>query len=1062
MRSSTGGPLSAGSSGSLVVSADVQPTSARARTTPTTPLRPRRLIPASVPRTWSRARRLRVQEAVRTTCNSVDTAGQRVDSDCSSRFDAREDIRVSALPRPDLPPGPHLDLVTALHDLHHRAGWPSLRTLARSTGVSHTTVSKAFSHASLPSWGTLELLVETMGGARADFHPLWLSATIPATAPTSVTSLIAGRTNELATVRRHLESGTALLVITGEAGVGKTTLVSAAVVSAEVFVAVGHCVPLSTEVPLLPIVEALRVIHTSDAGQWFTQALDGCPAYVRTSLSRLLPELDAGQETPAPDDQWGLERLFTSIEMALVALASTRPLALHLEDCHWADHSTLDFLTHMTRRPPGIPVIATWRSDDPDVPEDHSRWLSRARWSEGTATIDLAPLTLAETARQLQLLLGTDLDDDFVGRIHARGQGLPLYTAQLARASTESELPRHLADLLDRRLGDIGESGWSVVRLLGVAQGSLAHGIVLRACGLEAAELDHTLRMLSERHLLRRTHGDDVDLAHPLFVEAIARRLLPGEAALVHTRLAEILATGAHTDPGVLAGHWRAAGRTDLEVAPRVAAMHQAGARFAYRDQLDAGSRVIELWDSGHAAKGIELWEVLVTALNASGLVDDWETGRPLLDRALALDLPDHARAKVAHHASQFMIHEARYAEGLDYLDEAITMLDQLPPSPDLVEALWVRIAIFVQTCRFTEAQADVRRALAALVARDDPRQRRRVLNWSAWLTSCTGDHDEALSEARRAQEIVLTEPDPLAEVFMAVNITDILLHAAAPAAQVQAAARDALREVDRLNLDYNYLNVMLRGNVARAHLNAGDTRAARACLEPVTASDASTTSASAHLDLAAVELREGRVTEALERCHAAEPPQHRHDSNWTEGVPLQVDIELWAGRSDTALALLEEALPMAMAGEASRLAAPLVRVAARACADDLDRTKADVEERTSVGARLHRAVAEAAVDPFGPDVRDATAPALFLSWRAEVDRIEDRESVEAWSRAAAAWDRFGCPHDAAYCRWRGAQVALRGGRGTTASRLLAQAATDAREHVPLSQAIAETARTSA
>ena len=64
---------------------------------------------------------------------------------------------MGALPRPDLPPGPHGDLVDAIHDLRHRAGWPSLRTLAREVGCSHTTVSTVFSSPRLPSWGVLEL-----------------------------------------------------------------------------------------------------------------------------------------------------------------------------------------------------------------------------------------------------------------------------------------------------------------------------------------------------------------------------------------------------------------------------------------------------------------------------------------------------------------------------------------------------------------------------------------------------------------------------------------------------------------------------------------------------------------------------------------------------------------------------------------------------------------------------------------------------------------------------------------------------------------------------------------
>ena len=60
---------------------------------------------------------------------------------------------MSALPRPDVT-GPARTLNDALHDLHHRAGWPSLRTLSSRTGVSHTTVSKALSSARTPSWGS--------------------------------------------------------------------------------------------------------------------------------------------------------------------------------------------------------------------------------------------------------------------------------------------------------------------------------------------------------------------------------------------------------------------------------------------------------------------------------------------------------------------------------------------------------------------------------------------------------------------------------------------------------------------------------------------------------------------------------------------------------------------------------------------------------------------------------------------------------------------------------------------------------------------------------------------
>jgi hypothetical protein len=104
--------------------------------------------------------------------------------------------------------------------------------------------------------------------------------------------------------------------------------------------------------------------------------------------------------------------------------------------------------------------------------------------------------------------------------------------------------------------------------------------------------------------------------------------------------------------------------------------------------------------------------------------------------------------------------------------------------------------------------------------------------------------------------------------------------------------------------------------------------------------------------------------------------------------------------------------------------------------------------------------VASARTDPFGVADCDVTVPASRQSWLAELSRIDGTESVADWVSAAAEWDRTRRPHDAAYCRWRAAEAALRHGEGTTADRLLRRAATGARTHVPLAQAIAATAAT--
>jgi hypothetical protein len=160
---------------------------------------------------------------------------------------------VGALPRPELPDGPLRALFDQLHELHHRAGWPSLRDMAKEVGCSHSTVSAAFSEPRVPRWGLLELIVEALGGDPALFHRMWLVASRwsvgpgpapahrenghrddngavapPRQVPADV-SRFTGRAAQIAELDGLLDqAGTAPAVVisavSGTAGVGKTAL----------------------------------------------------------------------------------------------------------------------------------------------------------------------------------------------------------------------------------------------------------------------------------------------------------------------------------------------------------------------------------------------------------------------------------------------------------------------------------------------------------------------------------------------------------------------------------------------------------------------------------------------------------------------------------------------------------------------------------------------------------------------------------------------------------------------------------------------------------------------
>ena len=344
---------------------------------------------------------------------------------------------MGALPRPELPPGPHRELIDALHLLHHQAGWPSLRVLAREASCSHSTVSTVFSSPRLPTWGVLELLVESMGGDTTVFRGLWQAAGSPVGVPPAK-ARIAGRDSELTTVRRHLEAGEPrLLLVTGEAGIGKTRLVGTAneVASSRVFVAGGTCLPLSTDVPLLPIASVLRATYDADHGQWLKEALADAAPYVSASLRRLVPELDLLVGAPdEPDDAWSRQRLFMAVGSTLAGLAALRPLAVVIEDLHWADTTTLDLLEHLLTTGPGLPVVGTWRADDPNVPVSTLDWFARVRRLPVVDELALGILTRNGTAEQLTLLTGERPDAASVDRIHDR--------TGVSRCSPSSSWPR--------------------------------------------------------------------------------------------------------------------------------------------------------------------------------------------------------------------------------------------------------------------------------------------------------------------------------------------------------------------------------------------------------------------------------------------------------------------------------------------------------------------------------------------------------------------------------------------------------------------------------------------
>lgn len=973
---------------------------------------------------------------------------------------------MSALPRPDVPPGPTRVLNDALHDLHHRAGWPSLRALARDTGVSHTTVSKTFSSASLPSWGTLELLVEALRGDPGVFHELWLAASMPRTEREQPPPQIAGRRAELAAVRQHLDAGSGLLLVTGEAGIGKTKLVTTAAQTTDGYVATGHCLPLSTEVPFLPVVDVLRALHDHDDGQWLKEALAECPDYMREALARLVPELEPPAGPFVADDAWGRQRLFVATVAVLRSLASTGTLSLLLEDLHWADTGTLDLVQHLLSASVPLAVVGTWRDRDPEAAPGAVDAFERLVRHPAVAVLRLEPLDHGGTAEHLGLLAGRPPTAELVDSVHRRSGGIPFFSEQLVSSGGDpDELPPVLSELLDRRLARLDGDAWVVARLLAVAGRPLGSPALARASGVDVAHLSGVLRPLQRDRIIRSAGGGSVALHHPLLAEAIRARLIGAEAVLTHRAVADTLAE-EDGEPGEIARHWEAVGDSEQELRWRVRAARRSQARSAWPLERAEWSRVLHLWPSGTtvlAEPQVSLGEVYDRAIMLAEIAADVSAGLALAHRAVKLVLPADERAVLLSRAGGYEFAVGDPAQALEWLTEAIGLAETASGTV-LADTLVRRAMNLARLGRFADAEQDLDRAHELARESEDPLLLRRTLSKVAWLQGVRGRMDLALARSAEVWSTPVTDPDPFADLLCAIDHTDLLLHAEGAPEDLLDVAAGPLEASDRWGID-PYAASVLRWNLCESLLRAGAVARAGSVVDPHTGGEISEVNHALHLARACVDARCGRLDDALARFAAVDRGLADDDARRSDAESIDraeddlcyADAELWAGRPLDAARRLEARVPALLATDWALDAARFVHMHARATADLVASRAADPAERLALADALADAVAAASQDPFGPSAVGRAAAAHAATWRAEVARVTGTASVPDWVAAASLWDDLPRPHDAAYCRWRAAQVALSKGQGTVAARLLVRAAKDAREHVPLAEAIATT-----
>jgi predicted ATPase len=438
---------------------------------------------------------------------------------------------------------------------------------------------------------------------------------------------LVGRSEELGRVLAALEraaagSGGALL-LAGEAGIGKSRLAAETLTLArrrgfDTLQAAAH--PLQDDLAYAPVLELLGPFLAGLEPARRIALVAGLP-----DLGRLFAGLHLPPPEPLGDAALERTRLFEAVSRLVERVAAELPVALLVDDLHWADGASLELLHYLarglgTRR---VLLLGAYRLDEARThPRLRAlvRSLQRLGLAEELPIGGLGPEAVAALARGL---LGGDPPAELLGVLRERAAGTPLFVSALIRGLRDTgelfrsggvwvlgggpptAVPPVVRDLVLARLERLDPGDRALLELVVVAGDAAFPAVLGRVGGPGAQELDERLRRLHESGLVvEEPAGSKLvhRAAHPLIAEVAYGELPETRRRRLHAGVAAALEALASGDPQRLAHHYRgAASEADPDRALDV--LVAAGRRA---EELHADAEAADLFASALALARVD------------------------------------------------------------------------------------------------------------------------------------------------------------------------------------------------------------------------------------------------------------------------------------------------------------------------------------------------------------------------------------------------------------------------------------------------------------------------
>jgi ATP/maltotriose-dependent transcriptional regulator MalT len=438
-----------------------------------------------------------------------------------------------------------------------------------------------------------------------------------------------------------------LVLIAGEAGVGKTSLVRTLTATSDLPCLSGACDSLFTPRPLGPIADVAEA-----AGGALEKIVDAgaSPHEVATALLR--------------------------------ELRDRRATILVLEDLHWADEATLDVFGILAGRVRSVPalVLCTYRDDELDRSHPLRLVLGGLATREAITRIELSPLS-ADAVAALAAPTGVDAVE-----LHRTTGGNPFYVTEVL-AGGAADIPSTVRDAVHARVARLDAQARELLDAAAVLPPPVELDLLEAVAGEKIAALDECLSagLLTEQ-------GGRLAFRHELARIALEDALPPHERAALHRAALAALAAQSTADLARLAHHADAAGDGEAVLRFAPAAGQHAASVSAHREAVAQYERALRFADDLPPGARAALLDKCIVEYRAIGefrraMATSQEAAR---EYARAGDTRKHAAELCQQAWLTSFVSGGSIAQAEELLHEAITMLEGEPDAPELLRAFGV------------------------------------------------------------------------------------------------------------------------------------------------------------------------------------------------------------------------------------------------------------------------------------------------------------------------------------------------------------------------------------